>query len=122
MKVPKRKGRIKKGQFISGRFDGQVVQVVGGAQGIGKVIAARLARELGPHGINVNCVGPGFIRTRLTAPIMKDRKFMKKYANLLSLWRLGWPENIAGPATFLASPDADYVTGVLLFVDGGQLA
>ena len=58
----------------------------------------------------------------LTAPIMQDRKFMKKYANLLPLGRLGWPEDIAGPATFLASPDADYVTGVLLFVDGGQLA
>ena len=47
---------------------------------------------------------------------------MKKYANLLPLGRLGWPEDIAGPATFLASPDADYVAGVLLFVDGGQLA
>ncbi len=41
---------------------------------------------------------------------------MKKYANLLPLGRLGWPEDIAGPATFLASPDADYITGVLLFV------
>ena len=53
---------------------------------------------------------------------MQDRKFMKKYANLLPLGRPGWPEDIAGPATFLASPDADYVSGVLLFVDGGQLA
>lgn len=86
------------------------------------LLGKTMARELGPHGINVNCVGPGFIRTRLTAPIMKDRKFMKKYANLLPLGRLGWPEDIAGPATFLASRDADYVTGVLLFVDGGQLA
>jgi NAD(P)-dependent dehydrogenase (short-subunit alcohol dehydrogenase family) len=47
---------------------------------------------------------------------------MKKYENLIPLGRLGEPEDVAGPATFLLSRDADYVNGVLLFVDGGQLA
>ena len=86
------------------------------------LLAKTLARELGPHGINSNAVGPGLIRTRLTAPALKDKKFMSKYKDLLPVGRLGLPEDIAGPATFLASRDADYVTGVLLFVDGGQLA
>jgi len=86
------------------------------------LLAKTLARELGPCGINSNAVGPGLIRTRLTAPLLKDRKFMRKYQNLIPLGRVGEPEDIAGPATFLASPDADYVNGVLLFVDGGQLA
>ena len=86
------------------------------------LLGKTLARELGPHGINVNCVGPGFIRTRLTAPVLKKPYFAKKYATAIPLGRLGWPEDIAGPATFLASRDADYVNGVLLFVDGGQLA
>ena len=86
------------------------------------LLAKTLARELGPYGINSNAVGPGLIRTRLTAPLLKDRKFMRKYQNLIPLGRVGEPEDIAGPATFLASPDADYVNGVLLFVDGGQLA
>jgi len=86
------------------------------------LLAKTLARELGPFGINSNAVGPGLIRTRLTAPMLKDPKFMKKYENLIPAGRLGQPEDVAGPATFLASHDADYVNGVLLFVDGGQLA
>ncbi len=86
------------------------------------LLAKTLARELGHYGINSNAVGPGLIRTRLTAPMLKDPKFITKYKNLIPLRRLGVPEDIAGPATFLASRDADYVNGVLLFVDGGQLA
>lgn len=86
------------------------------------LLAKTLARELGRYGINSNAVGPGFIRTRLTAPIIKNPIFARKYANLIPAGRLGVPEDIAGPATFLASRDADYVNGVLLFVDGGQLA
>ncbi len=86
------------------------------------ILAKTLARELGPYGINSNAVGPGLIRTRLTAPMLKNPKFMRKYENLIPLGRLGVPEDVAGPATFLASRDADYINGVLLFVDGGQLA
>jgi NAD(P)-dependent dehydrogenase (short-subunit alcohol dehydrogenase family) len=86
------------------------------------LLAKTLARELGPQGINSNAVGPGFIRTRLTEPLLKDAKFMEKYQNVIPLGRLGEPDDVAGPATFLASRDADYVNGVLLFVDGGQLA
>ena len=86
------------------------------------LLAKTLARELGPYGINSNAVGPGLIRTRLTVPMLKGPKFMKKYEHLIPVGRLGEPEDVAGPATFLASRDADYVNGVLLFVDGGQLA
>ena len=86
------------------------------------LLAKTLARELGPYGIRSNAVGPGFIRTRLTAPILKDRSFMRRYADLIPAGRIGFPEDVAGPALFLASRDADYINGVLLFVDGGQLA
>ena len=86
------------------------------------ILSKTLARELGPYGINSNAVGPGLIRTRLSEPFLKDRKFMKKYEQLIPVGRVGTPEDVAGPATFLASRDADYVNGVLLFVDGGQLA
>jgi NAD(P)-dependent dehydrogenase (short-subunit alcohol dehydrogenase family) len=86
------------------------------------LLAKTLARELGHFGINSNAVGPGLIRTRLTAPMLKNPRFMRKYRNLIPLGRIGQPEDIAGPATFLASRDADYINGVLLFVDGGQLA
>jgi NAD(P)-dependent dehydrogenase (short-subunit alcohol dehydrogenase family) len=89
------------------------------------LLAKTLARELGPYGINSNAVGPGFIQTRLTEPVLKDEDFMRKYdptRGLIPLGRLGTPEDVAGPALFLASADASYVNGVLLFVDGGQLA
>ncbi len=89
------------------------------------LLAKTLARELGPHGIRSNALGPGFIRTRLTEPVLNDPEFMKKYdprRGLIPLGRLGTPEDVAGPALFLASRDADYINGVLLFVDGGQLA
>ena len=89
------------------------------------LLAKTLARELGPHGINSNAVGPGFIKTRLTVPVLNDPEFMKKYdpaRGLIPLGRLGTPEDVAGPALFLASEDAGYINGVLLFVDGGQLA
>ena len=89
------------------------------------LLAKTLARELGPYGINSNAVGPGFIKTRLTEPVLNDPEFMKKYdpaRGLIPLGRLGTPEDVAGPALFLASEDASYVNGVLLFVDGGQLA
>ena len=89
------------------------------------LLAKTLARELGPYGINSNALGPGFIKTRLTEPVLRDPEFMKKYdpaRGLIPLGRLGTPDDVAGPALFLASEDASYINGVLLFVDGGQLA
>lgn len=86
------------------------------------LLAKTLARELGRYGINSNALGPGLIRTRISEPFIANAKFMKKYENLIPAGRIGWPEDVAGPATFLASRDADYINGVLLFVDGGQLA
>jgi 3-oxoacyl-[acyl-carrier protein] reductase len=84
------------------------------------LLAKTLARELGRFGICSNAVGPGLIRTRLTEPFLSDPTFMEKYSNLLPLGRVGVPEDVAGAATFLASSDADYIAGTLLFVDGGQ--
>ena len=86
------------------------------------LLCKTLARELGRYGINSNAIGPGLIRTRLSEPFINNAKFMKRYEGLIPLGRIGLPEDVAGPATFLASRDADYVNGVLLFVDGGQLA
>jgi 3-oxoacyl-[acyl-carrier protein] reductase len=86
------------------------------------LLAKTLARELGPYGINSNALGPGPILTRFSEPVLKSPEFVKKYKELIPVGRAGLPEDVAGPATFLASHDADYINGVLLFVDGGQLA
>lgn len=89
------------------------------------MLAKTLAREFGQYGIRSNALGPGFIQTRLTQPVLNDPEFMKKYdprRGLIPLGRLGTPEDVAGPALFLASEDASFINGVLLYVDGGQLA
>jgi len=89
------------------------------------LLAKTLARELGPYGINSNALGPGLIKTRLSEAVLKDEGFKRKYdgaRGLIPLGRIGTPEDVAGPALFLASDDASYINGVLLFVDGGQLA
>ncbi|HEY6293535.1 MAG TPA: SDR family NAD(P)-dependent oxidoreductase [Terriglobia bacterium] len=80
-----------------------------------------LARELGGSGITVNAVGPGLIRTRLTeTPPVDDTVHVERYR--IPMGRIGEPEDVAGPALFLASLDAAFVNGVLLYVDGGQMA
>jgi 3-oxoacyl-[acyl-carrier protein] reductase len=86
------------------------------------LLAKTLARELGRYGIRSNALGPGFILTRLSRDILKHPAFAEKYKNLIPVGRFGEPQDVAGPASFLASRDSDYINGVLLFVDGGQLA
>jgi NAD(P)-dependent dehydrogenase (short-subunit alcohol dehydrogenase family) len=89
------------------------------------LLAKTIAREFGQYGINSNALGPGFIRTRQSAPIMEDPFFQAKYLSengVIPLGRLGTTDDVAGAALFLASEDAAYISGTLLFVDGGQLA
>ena len=76
------------------------------------------ARELGPKGIRVNAVAPGFISTPMTAAV--PQKVAEKMVAGVPLQRLGRPEDIAAAYAFLASDDAAYVTGTVLEVSGGM--
>lgn len=90
-------------------------------------VTKTLARELGKFGINVNAVAPGFIETRLTAAkkpgdkhgIPEEMRTMAKM--IISLGRLGEPEEVANVTAFLCSPDSDFVSGITIPVTGGQL-
>jgi 3-oxoacyl-[acyl-carrier protein] reductase len=84
------------------------------------LLTKSLAIELGPHGIRVNAVCPGYIVTPLAASI-DDPEFMEAYRLRLPLRRLGKPEDVAGAFAFLASDDAAFITGETLVIDGGQL-
>jgi NAD(P)-dependent dehydrogenase (short-subunit alcohol dehydrogenase family) len=78
-----------------------------------------LAMEWGPHGIRVNAIGPGFTLTDLAKPLWKDENLDKWRHENTPLRRMGYPEDMVGPCIFLASPAASFVTGQILYVDGG---
>jgi NAD(P)-dependent dehydrogenase (short-subunit alcohol dehydrogenase family) len=87
-----------------------------------RLLTKALAIELSPLGIRVNAIGPGFTATPLNATAREDAAYMANFASRIPLGRIGTPEDIAGPAVFLASDMAGYITGVTLPVDGGYLA
>ncbi|MFZ1652478.1 MAG: SDR family NAD(P)-dependent oxidoreductase [Candidatus Nanopelagicales bacterium] len=97
------------------------------AKGAIIAVTKTLARELGAFGINVNAVAPGFVETRLTAAkgpgnelgIPEEMRQMAKM--MISLGRLGVPEDIANVTAFLASSDSDFISGVTIPVTGGQI-
>ena len=91
-----------------------------GLQGMTKTLAI----ELGPFGINVNCVAPGFIATAMTQQTA-DRigvpfdQFQEHVAKEIPLRRVGQPEDVAGTIAYLCSDDASYVSGQVIYVRGG---
>jgi gluconate 5-dehydrogenase len=89
--------------------------------GIGQLTKA-LAVDWAEHGIHVNAIAPGYITTGLTESLWRDPEFDAWVTRRCPLGRWGTPDDIAWPAVFLASPAADYITGQILFVDGGWLA
>ena len=86
-----------------------------------KMLTRDLAIELAPFGINVNNIAPGAIETPINKGLLNDPAKLKALLENIPLKRLGTPEDVAGVAAFLASPDADYITGTTVYVDGGLL-
>jgi NAD(P)-dependent dehydrogenase (short-subunit alcohol dehydrogenase family) len=80
------------------------------------------AAEFGPSGVRVNAVGPGVVETPLTAPIKANHAWYDAYANKSVFKRWATAEEMVGPTLFLASDAASYVTGTILFADGGWTA
>jgi gluconate 5-dehydrogenase len=81
-----------------------------------------LAVEWAQNGILVNAIAPGYIDTDLNKPLIADPKFDSWVKGRCPLGRWGVPEDIAWPIVFLASPAAQFITGQVIFVDGGWLA
>jgi NAD(P)-dependent dehydrogenase (short-subunit alcohol dehydrogenase family) len=80
------------------------------------------AAEFGPRGVRVNAVAPGVVDTPLTAPIKSNADWYGAYSDKTILKRWATPDEIAAPTAFLASDAASYMTGTVLFVDGGWTA
>lgn len=84
-------------------------------------LTENMALELGPKGINVNSIAPGGIETDMVKEITDSEEVKKGFLARVPKGRMGQPEDIGAAAAFLASDEADYVTGVTLYVDGGWL-
>ncbi len=80
-----------------------------------------LAAELGPRGITVNCVAPGWVATDMTTEALNDARQRRKIRELVPLGRVATAEEIAGPILFLASTLASHVNGEVLNVNGGSV-
>jgi NAD(P)-dependent dehydrogenase (short-subunit alcohol dehydrogenase family) len=120
--TPRKKGSI----ILFSSVRSVVVEPGQGAYAATKAGIVQLARaaaaEFGPHGVRVNTIGPGVIETPLTAPIKANKDWYNAYAAKSVFNRWGKPEELVGAAVFLASDAASYVTGTIIFVDGGWLA
>ena len=82
-------------------------------------ITKSLAKELAVRGIRVNAVAPGFVETDMTADLSADLR--ERAIEAIPLGRMGNPQDIAKTVAFLASPDASYITGQSIIVDGGMV-
>ncbi|HJR57836.1 MAG TPA: SDR family NAD(P)-dependent oxidoreductase [Vicinamibacterales bacterium] len=102
---------VEPGQSVYAATKAGIVQLARGA-----------ASEFGPFGVRVNCVGPGVIETPLTAPIKNNKEWFEAYAAKSVFNRWGTPQEMVGPTLFLASDAASFVTGTILYADGGWLA
>jgi NAD(P)-dependent dehydrogenase (short-subunit alcohol dehydrogenase family) len=90
-----------------------------GTKGAISMLAKALGRDLGEHGIRVNAVEPGWVKTPMSAPMMDDEEVLRYYHERVALHRGGEPAELAAAIAWLLSPDASYVTSATLLVDGG---
>lgn len=113
-------GKIINISSIWGVLGGSCESVYSASKGAIIAFTKALAKELGPNGINVNVVAPGFIQTDMTKNVTEEIR--QEIMDNSALGRLGTPEDVAGVVSFLASEKSEFITGQVISVDGGWLA
>ena len=119
--VRQRWGRIVNTSSVHGRIGGRPTLGHYGAAKAGVIALTRTAaRELGPHGVTVNAVSPGYVDTeRLGSTLPRER--LDTLAKQIPVGRIGKPAEIAAAVVFLASDGAAFVNGAVLDIHGGRM-
>ncbi len=120
--VARRSGAVVSIGSIAGRVGRREMAAYAASKAGVEQVTRVLALEWAPHGVRVNAVAPGYVRTPLVEPIFKRPGFLEAVVGRTPLGRVAEPAEIAWPVLFLASDLASYVTGQMLYVDGGWTA
>ena len=120
--VARRRGRIINICSVMSELGRPGTSVYTASKGAVKMLTKGMAIDLGPHGINVNGIGPGYFKTELTEKLVADATFSHWLINRTPNRRWGDVEDLAGAVVFLASDASRFVNGHVLYVDGGVTA
>ncbi|WP_149823938.1 SDR family oxidoreductase [Streptomyces tailanensis] len=119
--VPRRHGKIINICSLQSEAVRPGIAPYAATKGALKMLTKGMCADLGPHGIQVNGIGPGYFDTELTSALVADEEFSAWVRKRTPAGRWGRVEDLVGALLFLASPASDFVNG-LLYVDGGMLS
>jgi gluconate 5-dehydrogenase len=120
--VPRKRGRIINICSVQSELGRPGIAPYTASKGAVKMLTKGMAIDLGPHGINVNGIGPGYFKTELSAKLVADETLSGWLINRTPSRRWGDVEDLAPAAVFLASDASRFVNGHILYVDGGVTA
>jgi len=116
------KGKIINTSSLIAVFGGSTVPSYAASKGGLTQLTKAMCNDFGEYGINVNAIGPGWVKTELTGALQQNQERYSNITARIPLGRWAEPEDLAGTAVFLASSASDYINGQVIFVDGGYLA
>ena len=120
--IPRKRGRIINICSVQSELGRPGIAPYTASKGAVKMLTKGMAIDLGPFGINVNGIGPGYYKTELNAKLVADEAFSAWVVNHTPSRRWGDVDDLAGAAVFLASDASRFVNGHILYVDGGITA
>jgi 2-deoxy-D-gluconate 3-dehydrogenase len=116
------KGSIVNTSSLLTVFGGKTVPAYAASKGGLTQVSKTMCNDWGKYGIRVNAIAPGWVRTDLTKALQEDEGRFREISARIPLGRWAEPEDLVGAAVFLASEASSYITGQVLFVDGGYMA
>ncbi len=120
--MPRGRGKIINVCSVQSELGRAGIAPYAATKGAVKMLTKGMAIDLGPHGIQVNGLGPGYFKTEMTQALVEDEAFTAWLAGRTPAGRWGEVEELGGAAVFLASDASSFVTGHVLYVDGGITA